>query len=97
MNLIGTATARTGSVIGTSGKTIRIYGVFLPYIASGTSSVILYDGTSTAGTPKISLRTSTTLSDYYDSASGMRFTNGCYLEFASAITSVAVVNYSEEF
>ena len=86
IGLVGVVNATTDGVIGTSGKTYRVYDV-VNSCGTTTSNISLYDGTSTSGTLICRLQGKTTdcVSQIFNA--GKRFSNGVYLGFTGAGSS----------
>lgn len=91
---IGSQKRTTDGVIGTSAKKIRLYGLIVRAAASD-STILVYDGASTAGTlvDTISATASTTTRVIY--AGGLYLGSGCYID-VDANTSFVTAIYEQE-
>lgn len=85
----------TAILVGTSGKPMRVYTITM--ISDGTAGVLkLYEGTSTGGTLKLQLDGTINKQVSFDSAMGIRFTSGCWME-TDAHCVAGVITFSQEF
>lgn len=82
------------SVIGTSGKPIRIYNIAW---LSGTTAgyVNLYNGTGTSGNLYYKLDGTASKTKVENFTNGLWFPSGCFLDVDANVTSV-VIDYGQE-
>ncbi len=91
---IGSQKVTADSVVGTSGKKIRLYGLIVR--AAGSDTVVnVYNGTSTGGvlTDVINVTASTTNRIMY--AGGLYLGSGCFID-VDASTSFVTAIYEQE-
>lgn len=96
MNLLpGVAIITADSVVGTSGKPIRVFAIHL-VSGAGDSTATLYNGTSASGTAYCQVDGVATEGVTLNFAGGMRFPDGCYFDADSNISYSSVI-FTEEF
>jgi len=88
--LTGVSVVKLQSVVGTSGKPIRVFDVCLGTTAVVNASLALYAGVNTTGDMYISIDSAT---PFFNSNAGIRFPSGC---FGRATGATSIVNYIEE-
>ena len=85
----------TPALVGVSGAPTRVYTVTM--ISDGTAGVLkLYAGTGTGGTLIMQLDGTINKQVSFDSAMGIRFTNGCWME-SDAHCASGCITFSQEF
>lgn len=90
---IGTQKVTADSVIGTSGKAIKVYGVHL--VSGGTASTCtLKNGTSTSGAAYAQIDGTASVGVTISFNGGKYFPAGCFFD-ADANISYATVDYAE--
>lgn len=96
MNLVpGTVRLTEDSLVGTSGKPIRIFSIHL--VSGGTLSTTTFkNGTSTSGTAWVQVDGLASSGVTLNFAGGVRFPAGCYMD-TDANISYCTVTYTEEF
>ena len=95
MGMPGTqAFTTTDLALGVAGRPTRVFGVEL--LSGGTAStVILRNGTATGGTNYIQLDGTINKATHWDSATGILFPGGCFVD-VDANTASCVVSFTQE-
>jgi len=91
----GTVTYTADSVIGVSGKPVRIYSIYWVK-GAGTEALVIRHGTAATDTVLISHASTASTGNFLDLGSeGILFPSGAFFDIATALTTATITFRSE--